>query len=107
VCERVDTACGIGYDRAAELGPEAARFHEIRRVVTNLCVLDFETPDHRMRLRSVHPGVSVEEVEAATGFELALPDEVAESRLPTDDELRLIRDVIDPDATREREVRNP
>ena len=32
------------------------------RVVTNLCVLDFETAEHRMRLRSVHPGVTVDEV---------------------------------------------
>ena len=32
-----------------------ARFHELRRVVTNLGVLDFETPDHRMRLRSRAP----------------------------------------------------
>ena len=55
-CERVDTVCGVGYDRAAALGEQAARFHEIRFVVTNLAVLDFETPDHRMRLRSVHPG---------------------------------------------------
>ena len=37
------------------------------------CVLDFETPDHRMRLRSVHPGVTVDEVVAATGFELVDP----------------------------------
>ena len=107
VCERVDTVCGIGYDRAAELGPEVARFHEIRRVVTNLCVLDFETPDHSMRLRSVHPGVSVDEVVAATGFDLVVPEDVPESRVPTDDELQLIREVIDPDGTREREVPNP
>jgi acyl CoA:acetate/3-ketoacid CoA transferase beta subunit len=108
VCAAVDTVCGIGYDRAAALGGDAARFHEIRRVVTNLCVLDFETPDHRMRLRSVHAGVSVDDVVAATGFELALPDGgVPESRLPTDDELRLIREIIDPGSTREREVPNP
>jgi acyl CoA:acetate/3-ketoacid CoA transferase beta subunit len=107
VCAKVDTVCGIGYDRAAELGPVAARYHEVRRVVTNLCVLDFETPDHRMRLRSVHPGASVDEVVAATGFELVLPDDVPESRLPTDEELRLVREVIDPDAAREREVPNP
>jgi acyl CoA:acetate/3-ketoacid CoA transferase beta subunit len=103
VCERVDTVCGIGYDRAAELG-DAGRFHEIRRVVTNLCVLDFETPDHRMRLRSVHPGVTVDDVVAATGFELVVPDEVPESRLPSEDELRLVREVIDPTGAREREV---
>ena len=53
---QVDVVCGVGYDRAAALGPVASRFHEIRRVVTNLGVFDFETPDHRMRLRSVHPG---------------------------------------------------
>jgi acyl CoA:acetate/3-ketoacid CoA transferase beta subunit len=107
VCARVDTVCGIGYDRAAELGPHAARFHEIRRVVTNLCVLDFETPDHRMRLRSVHPGVTVDDVVAATGFELVVPGEVPESRLPTDDELRLLREVIDPTGLRHEEVPDP
>ena len=58
--EKVDVVSGVGYDRAAALGPRAARFHEIRRVVTNLCVLDFQTPDHSMRLASVHPGVGVE-----------------------------------------------
>lgn len=104
VCARVDTVCGIGYDRAAALGPERARFHEIRRVVTNLCVLDFETPDHRMRLRSVHPGVTVDEVVAATGFELVVPDDVGESRMPDDEELRLLYTVIDPEGRRETEV---
>ena len=70
--EKVDVVSGIGYDRAAALGPRASRFHEIRRVVSNLGVFDFETPDHRMRLRSLHPGVSQDEVVAATGFELAI-----------------------------------
>ena len=66
----------------ASSGPEASRFHEIRRVVTNLGVFDFETPDNRMRLRSVHPGVTVDEVVEATGFELVVPDDVPETRLP-------------------------
>ncbi|HJR25073.1 MAG TPA: CoA-transferase [Acidimicrobiales bacterium] len=100
----VDTVCGVGYDRAAALGPEAARFHEIRRVVTNLAVLDFETPERTMRLRSVHPGVTVDEVRAATGFELAVPDDVPTSRLPTPDELELIGTVIDPAGARLQEV---
>ena len=105
--EHVDVVAGIGYDRAAELGPVAARFHEIRRVVSNLGVFDFETPDHRMRLRSVHPGVRVDEVVAATGFELVIPDEVPVSRLPTDEEMRLLHEVIDPDDTRRGEVPDP
>jgi acyl CoA:acetate/3-ketoacid CoA transferase beta subunit len=107
VCEAVDTVCGIGYDRAAALGAEAARFHEIRQVVTNLCVLDFDTPDHAMRLRSVHPGVTVDEVRAATGFDLVIPADVPESRLPTPEEVELIDTVIDPDGLRLLEVPDP
>lgn len=103
--EHVDVVSGVGYDRARELGPVASRFHEIRRVVTNLCVLDFETPDNAMRLRSVHPGVSVDDVVVATGFDLVIPSDVPESRLPTPDELRLIREVIDPEDTRKSEVK--
>ena len=104
--EAVDVVTGIGYDRAAALGPTAARFHEIRRVVSNLGVFDFETPDHRMRVRSLHPGVTLDGVVTATGFELAVPDDVPTSRLPTPDELRLL-DVIDPDGTRYGEVPDP
>jgi acyl CoA:acetate/3-ketoacid CoA transferase beta subunit len=102
--ERVDVVTGIGYDRAAKLGAKAARFHRIPCVVSNLCVFDFETNDHTMRVRSVHPGVTVEDVVAATGFELSIPDDVPESRLPTPEELRLIREVIDPTDARSREV---
>ena len=102
--EQVDVVCGVGYDRAGRLGPAERRFHHLKRVVTNLGVLDFESPEHRMRLRSVHPGVTVDEVVAATGFDLVIPDDVPESRLPTADELRLIRDVIDPNDLRSKEV---
>jgi acyl CoA:acetate/3-ketoacid CoA transferase beta subunit len=104
--EKVDTVTGIGWDRAAALG-SAARFVDIRRVVSNLGVFDFETPDRRMRLRSVHPGVTVDDVLAATGFGLVVPAGVPQSRPPTPDELELIRDVIDPEGAREREVPDP
>ncbi|MCC5954026.1 MAG: CoA-transferase [Acidimicrobiia bacterium] len=102
--ERVDVVCGVGYDRAAQLGPTAARFHEIRRVVSDLGVFDFAAPDHRMRLRSVHPGVEVAEVLEATGFDLVVDDELTETRLPTAQELELIRTVLDPAGLREQEV---
>ena len=102
--EEVDVVCGVGYDRAGRLGPAERRFHHLKRVVTNLGVLDFESPEHRMRLRSVHPGVTVDEVVAATGFDLVVPGDLAESRLPTADELTLIRDVIDPHDLRSKEV---
>jgi len=99
--EAVDMVCGIGYDRAVAVG---ARFHELRVVVTNLAVLDFQTPDHAMRLRSVHPGVDVSDVAAATGFRLAVPAEVPVTRTPTPAELALIRDRLDTGGRREREL---
>ena len=104
--EQVDVVCGIGYDRAADLGEQASRFHEIRRVVTNLCVLDFDSPDHRMRVRSVHPGVTLDDVEAATGFELVVPDTVPETAVPSDEDLRLLDEVLDADGTRFTEVKD-
>lgn len=92
----VDVVCGVGYDR----GVDSVR---LRRVVTNLAVLDFGGAGHAMRLVSVHPGVSVAEVVANTGFDLVI-DDVAETRVPAAEELALIRDVIDPDGARYREV---
>jgi acyl CoA:acetate/3-ketoacid CoA transferase beta subunit len=103
----VDVVSGVGYDRARELGADAARFHQLGHVITNLCVLDFDTPDHRMRLRSVHPGVTVADVVDATGFELAIDGAVPQTRVPSDDELRWIREVIDPNGIGEEEVPNP
>jgi acyl CoA:acetate/3-ketoacid CoA transferase beta subunit len=107
LCAKVDTVTGVGYDRAAKLGGRTAEFHEIRRVITNLAVLDFETPDHRMRVRSLHPGVTAEDVQAVTGFELVVPDDVPTSREPTDEELRLLYEVIDPKGLRLKEVPEP
>jgi acyl CoA:acetate/3-ketoacid CoA transferase beta subunit len=101
--EKVDMVCGVGHDRVAEY-PAAARFHHLPRVVSDLGVFDFATPDRSMRLASLHPGVTVEQVEEATGFALTVPDEVPFTRDPTGEELRLIREVIDPRNTRAREV---
>src|SRR5690606_32710985 len=105
--EKVATVSGVGYDRAAELGDWVKAHHEIRRVVTNLAVLDFDTPDHHMRLASVHPGVSVDDVDAATGFELVIPDDVPTTRTPTDQELTVLREVLDPKSFRDRELPAP
>lgn len=100
----VDRVCGVGSQRAEAAGPAATRHHQLRRVVTDLAVLDFGGDGHAMRLVSVHPGVSVDQVRAATGFELAGPDDVPTSRVPTAEELSIIRRRLDPDRQREREV---
>ena len=95
---------GVGPRRAREAGPAAARFNDIHRIVTNLAVLDVGGPDDTVRLLSVHPGVTVEEVQEATGFDLAAPDDVPETRLPTIEELVIIREVLDPRELRNKEV---
>lgn len=94
--ERVDMACGVGHD--PERWPDGVRreFVDLRRVVTNLAVLDFGGPKHTMRLVCVHPGVDVEEVRAQTGFELAVADSVAETPVPTAEQMHLIAAVLDP-----------
>ena len=68
--ERVDMVSGVGNDSAAAGGPGASRFHDLRRLVTNLGVFDWDGPEGTMRIVSLHPGVSREEVAEATGFEL-------------------------------------
>jgi acyl CoA:acetate/3-ketoacid CoA transferase beta subunit len=101
---KVDVVTGVGYDRAAALGRQAARFHDIRRVVTDLAVLDFATPDHAMRLASLHPGVALADVLERTGFPLVFEEPVAVTRAPTTEELELLRTVIDPEGRGAREV---
>jgi acyl CoA:acetate/3-ketoacid CoA transferase beta subunit len=98
--ESVDFTSGVGYDRATGA---AGRFHDLHRVVTNLAVLDFATADHSMRIASVHPGVTVEQVRAETGFPLVAED-VPTTREPTDEELKLLREVLDPNGHRDKEV---
>lgn len=114
--QKVDVVSGPGYDRMREVGAPANKFHEVCRVISNLGVFDFDTPDRRMRIRSLHPGVTLEEVRDNTAFDLAIDenaidetaiDETArlpESRLPTDEELLLIREVLDPNGLRDREL---
>ena len=102
--ERVDVVSGVGPKLAREAGPAAARFNDIHRIVSNLAVLDVKGPDDTLRLLSVHPGVSVDEVLAASGCEIHVEGDVPETRLPTSEELILIREVLDPKKLREKEV---
>ncbi len=75
-----------------------------RKVITNLCVMDFEPKTKRMRLVSVHPGVTVEDVVNNTGFELIIPEEVPTTAPPTPEEIEFIRN-IDPNNVREIEFK--
>jgi glutaconate CoA-transferase subunit B len=64
-------------------------------VFTPLGVFDFEETSKHMRIKSLHPGVTVDQVQAATGFELLVPDDVPTTGEPTAVELDLLRSRID------------
>jgi acyl CoA:acetate/3-ketoacid CoA transferase beta subunit len=103
-CDKVDVVSGIGYDKVDATNP-AFRFTDVRGVVSNLGVFDFAGPGHTMRAVSLHPGVSADDVREATSFEVHGLAEAEPTRLPTADELALIKTAIDPKGLRDKEVR--
>lgn len=102
--EQLDFRSGIGWgdgdDHRARLGLPGGP----QLCITNLCVFDFEPASKRMRIASLHPGVSVTDVVNATGFELApSAGEPPLTARPSADELRILRDEVDPGGARRRE----
>ena len=101
--EQVDIVSGVGPTRAKAAGEAAARYNDIHRVVSNLAVFDFGGPGDTLRLLSIHPGVTLDEVTESTGCSVHV-DGVVETRSPTLEELIIIREVLDPKGLRNREV---
>ena len=102
--DSVDIVSGIGWDKI-DPGNPAYRFTNVHQVVTNLGVFDFNGPEHQMRTVSLHPGIDPEHVAENTSFEVHGLDSAENTRIPSGDELQLIRDVIDPKSLRDKEVR--
>ena len=101
--EKVDYISAAGYldggDARERLGLEGGP----QLVISNLAVMDFHPRSKKMRLKSVHPGITIEEVRDATGFELLMPEAtISETKPPTQEQVRLIREVIDPDNMRKK-----
>ena len=99
--EKVDFVSAAGYldggDARERLGLKGGP----QLVVSNLAVMDFHPVSKKMMLKSVHPGRLVDEVQKATGFELLIPEgAVPETRPPTQAQVKLIRELIDPDGMR-------
>lgn len=88
--DKIDFVSGLGHGpaRTAGSGPQY--------LVSDLGQFDFEPQSGRMRLTSLHAGVPLRRVIAKTGFELIIPDEVPETEPPTAEQLRLLREQIDP-----------
>jgi glutaconate CoA-transferase subunit B len=66
------------------------------KVITTMAVIGFHPESKRMQVESMHPGVTREQVQANTGFELLFADPVPTTPEPTDKELRLLREEVDP-----------
>ena len=102
--ERLDWRSSFGY---GEGGADARKKLNLpgggpRYCITPLCIFDFEEQTRRMRLRSVHPGVTVDQVVENTGFTPVIPDTVATTPAPTEEQVQLLRNRIDVEGTLRR-----
>ncbi len=66
------------------------------KVITNLCVMGFDDKTKRMMVESIHPGITRDDIVKNTGFELMWAEDLRESLAPTEDELRILREEVDP-----------
>jgi glutaconate CoA-transferase subunit B len=96
--EKVDFITSPGYlsggnsREAAGLPPGSGPY----KIITNLAVLGFDNKERRMEIESTSPGVTVEEVQENTGFELLVKKTVKETEPPTAEMLRILREKVDP-----------
>jgi len=95
--EKVDFITTPGYLQGGDTRKKAGMLAGgPYKVITHLGIFGFDEKSKRMRLETLHPGVTVEEVKERTGFELLIPDKVPYTKPPTDEELRNLRE-LDPD----------
>lgn len=89
VVERVDfrSGAGNGEERDRDLGRHGAP----TVLVSELGVFDFTGPGGRMAIRSLHPGVTVEEVQEKSGFEVYDPGDAPITLEPTEEDIKIIR----------------
>ena len=82
-----------GNSRAQSGLPRGAGPHKI---ITNMAVMDFEPDSKRMRIIALNPGYSENDVQSNCGFELLKAQKIETNKPPTAEELRLLREEIDP-----------
>jgi glutaconate CoA-transferase subunit B len=83
---------GAGAREAAGLAPGGGPY----RVITNLAILGYADATRRMEVLSLHPGVTLDQIRAATGFELGVREPLAVTEPPTAHELQILREEVDP-----------
>jgi glutaconate CoA-transferase subunit B len=98
---KIDFISGVGFPDGklsicGGAGPQC--------VITNLAFLTFDNDSKRMKIGTIHPGIDLENVKSSTGFELVIPDNLEETRPPTEKELKVLREKVDPLEIRKLEV---
>src|SRR4051812_18680770 len=83
---------GPGAREAAGLPAKTGPF----RVITDLAVLGYHPETCRMQVLTLHPGVTMERVQANTGFAIGSVEPVGPTLAPSDQDLRLLREEVDP-----------
>ena len=86
----VDMVASVGYNPARLARGWSLDDIDVRMVFTNLAVMDFGGPGRQLQVRSLHPGVTAEQVQEATGFALHIPADVQETAAPTEAQLALL-----------------
>lgn len=75
------------------------------KVATDLAILGFDETTGKMKLESIHPGVSIDDIQKNTGFPLMIPQKIPETEKPTIKQIKLIREKIDPMNMRDLDYR--
>ena len=96
----VDMVAGAGYNPARFRGGRRSDKLDLRMIVSNLAVMDFGGKNRAIRVVSLHPGITFGQVQDNTGFQLEGRGSCKKTPEPTVDQLRLIREVIDPNNLR-------
>jgi glutaconate CoA-transferase subunit B len=78
---------------------------DIRLIVTDLCVMDFGGPDHQIRLLSLHPGITAEQVQENTGYPVHVEGEIPVTAEPTQEQLDIIA-ALDPHNQRAAQIKD-
>jgi len=93
---KVDFVTGTRWKISNEARIKAGLRPGPLKYITNLAILTKDEEDKLFKIESVHPGVSVDQVIENTGFELMVPKDVPETEKPTKEQIRLLREEVDP-----------
>ena len=98
---KIDFVSGVGFPDGK---PSICGGSGPQCVITNLAYLTFDDETKRIKIGTIHPGVTLEEVRESTGFELLVPEGIKETIPPTEEEINILRNKVDPLGIRKLEV---